>query len=136
MRGRAKGMLKALMLGIVIQEGRVHGYRVYKRLMGFGAGRWRPSIGTIYRTLCEMVEEGLLEREEEARGGRVVAYYTPTERGIGEFLERSRVFLERMELGLSLLTATLKRLRSLGVADRVVEERMKNLYDLLQEYLG
>ncbi len=135
-KGRAKGMLKALMLGIAIQEGRVHGYMVYKRLVGFGGGRWRPSIGTIYRMLNEMVEEGLLERRVEARGRRSVAYYTPTERGVSEFLERSRTFLERVQTGLSLLTATLKRLRSMGVVDVEVEERVKKLHRLLGDYVG
>lgn len=131
---KIKGMLKVLVLATIIREGKTHGYEVYKNLSKIRGEWWKPSIGTIYRVLNEMVSEGLISREEEKLGKRMIAYYTPTEAGIREFTVRSRVFLERTCLGLDLLTTTYKSLRRRGIADKSLESYLKKIYMLLSRF--
>ena len=131
---KAKGMLKAFMLGIIIQKGRVHGYEIYKNLIDLGKNKWRPSIGTIYRMLNEMVKEGLIEKQEIIEGKRTVIYYRPTQQGIIEFVVRSKLFLEKVYLGLSLLTATLQELKKAGMLDEELEQKVRKILELLKKY--
>ncbi len=131
---KAKGMLKAFMLGIIIQKGRVHGYEIYKDLIDLGKNKWRPSIGTIYRMLNEMVKEGLIEKQEIIEGKRTVIYYRPTQQGIIEFVVRSKLFLEKVYLGLSLLTATLQELKKAGMSDEELEQKVRKILELLKKY--
>jgi len=131
---KAKGMLKAFMLGIIIQKGRVHGYEIYKDLIDLGKNKWRPSIGTIYRMLNEMVKEGLIEKQEIIEGKRTVIYYRPTQQGIIEFVVRSKLFLEKVYLGLSLLTATLQELKKAGMTDEELEQKVRKILELLKKY--
>lgn len=131
---KAKGMLKAFMLGIIIQKGRVHGYEIYKDLIDLGKNKWRPSIGTIYRMLNEMVKEGLIEKQEIIEGKRTVIYYRPTQQGIIEFVVRSKLFLEKVYLGLSLLTATLQELKKVGMSDEELEQKVRKILELLKKY--
>lgn len=131
---RAKGMLKAFMLGIIIQKGRVHGYEIYKDLADLGRNRWRPSIGTIYRMLNEMVGEGLIKKQEITEGRRTIIYYRPTQQGISEFIKRSKLFLEKVHLGLSLLTATLQELKKAGMSDEELELKLRKVLEVLKKY--
>ncbi|MCD6084923.1 MAG: PadR family transcriptional regulator, partial [Desulfurococcales archaeon] len=96
--------------------------------------RWRPSIGTIYRMLNEMVGEGLIEKQEITEGRRTIIYYRPTQEGISEFIKRSKLFLEKVHLGLSLLTATLQELKKAGMSDRELELKLRKVLEVLKKY--
>lgn len=58
---------------LILNEGERHGYGLMKELRERPAGRWVLGPGTLYRTLREMLEQGLIEplgRPEDARGKR------------------------------------------------------------------
>ncbi len=125
MRKGRKGYLKTLITGIVIGKGRVHGYEIYRELVRISGEHWKPSIGTIYRLLGEMVEEGCLSKEETVIGHRRIIYYTPTEKGINEFLRISREFLDRVKIGLNLIAEALNRVDADKYHDVFKEIRYK-----------
>ena len=56
----------------------MHGYGVIQKLSELSGGRWRPSAGSIYPTLQQLEDEGLVVAEE--RDGRRVFVLTETGR--------------------------------------------------------
>lgn len=56
----------------------MHGYRIMRELAERTAGVWRPSPGSVYPTLQQLQDEGLV-REIESDGGRHT--YELTDRG-------------------------------------------------------
>jgi DNA-binding PadR family transcriptional regulator len=55
----------------------MHGYQVIQELESRSGGRWRPSAGSVYPTLQQLEDEGLV-RSEELDGRRT---YTLTDEG-------------------------------------------------------
>lgn len=132
---RGKGVLRMLILGIIILRGRTHGYEVFKelrRLAELAGCKWNPSLGTIYRFLNEMVDEGLIIKTEITKGKRSIACYEPTEKGVEEFIKAGRVFLNKMYISLKLLITIFHKLRARG---RDVED-LECLLTRIQKLLG
>jgi DNA-binding PadR family transcriptional regulator len=78
--GRARrGMIKAAVFA-ALAEGPMHGYQIMQRIEGLSGGAWRPSPGSVYPTLQEFEDRGLV-RGEEIDGKRV---YSLTETGAAE----------------------------------------------------
>jgi DNA-binding PadR family transcriptional regulator len=70
--GRAKrGMIKAAVFA-ALAEGPMHGYQIMQRIEELSGGAWRPSPGSVYPTLQEFEDRGLV-KSEEADGKRVYA---------------------------------------------------------------
>ncbi len=63
MRRRRTQVLRHLILAVLATNPKLHGYGIYKRIVYVTQSVWKPSIGTLYRTLNEMVNEGLVRRE-------------------------------------------------------------------------
>jgi Transcriptional regulator PadR-like family len=61
----------------VLQQGPMHGYQVIQELEVRSGGRWRPSAGSVYPTLQQLSDEGLI-RGEEVDGRRT---FTLTDAG-------------------------------------------------------
>jgi len=61
----------------VLLEQPMHGYQIITELEARSGGRWRPSAGSVYPTLQQLEDEGLV-RSEEHDGRRV---YTLTDAG-------------------------------------------------------
>jgi len=74
-----RGKVRPLILA-VLHSTPMHGYQVMQVLEARTGGRWRPSAGTIYPTLQQLEDEGLV-RTEEVDGRKV---YTLTESGRAE----------------------------------------------------
>ena len=77
--GRAmvrRGVRSAILAVLVDRP--MHGYQVIQHLEELSGGRWRPSAGSVYPTLQQLEDEGLV-RSEELDGRRV---YTLTKSGI------------------------------------------------------
>jgi DNA-binding PadR family transcriptional regulator len=68
------------MILAVLHEQPMHGYQVMRELESRTGGRWRPSAGTIYPTLQQLQDEGLVRTEEQE--GRKV--YRLTDEGKAE----------------------------------------------------
>ena len=64
----------------LLEDGPKHGYQLMKELQGRSGGVYRASAGTVYPTLQQLEDEGLIESEK--KDGRRV--YTLTEAGRAE----------------------------------------------------
>jgi DNA-binding PadR family transcriptional regulator len=75
--GVRRGDVKDAILTALATEP-MHGYGVIQTLTELSGGRWRPSAGSIYPTLQQLEDEGLVAAEE--RDGRRVFVLTETGR--------------------------------------------------------
>src|SRR5437867_843576 len=64
-----RGEIRPLILA-VLQQKPMHGYEVIQELEAQSGGRWRPSAGSVYPTLQQLEDEGLV-RSSEVDGRRV-----------------------------------------------------------------
>jgi DNA-binding PadR family transcriptional regulator len=71
-RGDVRGAILAL-----LTERPMHGYEMMQELEGRSGGAWRPSAGSIYPTLQQLEDEGLVKSEEVGDRRR----YTLTDAG-------------------------------------------------------
>lgn len=71
-----RGEIRPLILTTLTRRP-MHGYEVIQDLEAQSGGRWRPSAGSVYPTLQQLADEGLVTNEE-VDGRRV---YTLTEAG-------------------------------------------------------
>jgi DNA-binding PadR family transcriptional regulator len=62
-----RGDVRPLILA-ALQQQPMHGYQVIQELESQSGGRWRPSAGSVYPTLQQLEDEGLVHSEEV--GGR------------------------------------------------------------------
>ena len=71
-RGRrtARGDIRLAVLALVSEQPR-HGYEIIQEIAERSSGAWRPSPGSVYPTLSQLEDEGLV-RVEQAEGRRVV----------------------------------------------------------------
>lgn len=66
-RGRAgRGDIRAVILS-VLSEGPSNGYSIIKTIAERSGGVWRPSPGSVYPTLQQLVDEELIEATGEGR---------------------------------------------------------------------
>jgi DNA-binding PadR family transcriptional regulator len=74
-RGRGgmvrRGEIRPLILAVLASKP-MHGYEVITELEAQSGGRWRPSAGSVYPTLQQLADEGLVT-SEETDGRRVYA---------------------------------------------------------------
>jgi DNA-binding PadR family transcriptional regulator len=79
-RGRGgmvrRGEIRPLILAVLAAKP-THGYEVITELQARSGGRWRPSAGSVYPTLQQLADEGLVT-SEDVDGRRV---YTLTDAG-------------------------------------------------------
>jgi DNA-binding PadR family transcriptional regulator len=61
--GVRRGEIRPLILS-ALQARPMHGYEVIQELEARSGGRWRPSAGSIYPTLQQLTDEGLVTSEE------------------------------------------------------------------------
>ncbi len=73
-----KGVRPAILAVLLDQP--MHGYQVITELEARSGGRWRPSAGSVYPTLQQLEDEGLVRGQEQ--DGRKV--YTLTDAGRAE----------------------------------------------------
>jgi DNA-binding PadR family transcriptional regulator len=74
--GVRRGEIRPLILS-ALQTRPMHGYEVIQELESRSGGRWRPSAGSVYPTLQQLTDEGLVS-SDEVEGRRT---YTLTEAG-------------------------------------------------------
>ncbi len=98
---RRSSVIKYLALASLVSRGELHGYALYKEILYHVEPVWRPSIGTFYRVLGEMVKSGLIERR--ARGGRTT--YAITSSGLEALVNETLPHTAKMA---SILTQMLK----------------------------
>jgi DNA-binding PadR family transcriptional regulator len=80
---RRRGEVRVALLLLLAEEAR-NGYQLMQAIEERSGGRWRPSPGSIYPTLAQLEDEGLI-RATEHEGGKV---FELTEQGRGHVQER------------------------------------------------
>ncbi len=132
MRKRRCSFLRILILAILINERKLHGYSLYKKILYHTHMKWKPSIGTIYRTLNEMVKEELISKHTENRRYD----YIITSKGVEYFIENLRVPIAKMAgILATVLEAYLKVSEEEPyVLTKDIRERLRTLKEVLQKY--
>ena len=146
-RGRMRrGDIRTAILA-VLTENAGHGYDIISRLQEKSGGMWRPSAGSVYPTLQQLEDEGLVT-VAEADGKRV---YTVTEEGAAEAERRieeaggepwsvdvgSGVHPGHLFRSIGALTMAAKQIVAAGtpaqlaVAVKVTDDARKELYRIL-----
>ncbi len=104
-KGRQCGLLRFLILAHALIHGRTYGYGVLREVLQLSNGAWRPSVGTIYKVISELVSEGLLrEVGKERCKGRQVVYYELTDAGFKELRWMADWLILRISTGVKFLT--------------------------------
>lgn len=139
-----RGKVRPLILA-VLHDQPMHGYQIMQELETRTGGRWRPSAGTIYPTLQQLEDEGLVRLQEE--DGRKV--YSLTDAGRAEaadspltrhpwFANDSEQAVDLRRLAVQLIGAAMQ-VQKVGSADaqqqarEVLVETRRKLYGLLAE---
>ncbi len=133
-RAKRRGLLKLLTLSIIISHERIHGYNIYKELTRSPTYNWKPSIGTLYRLLNEMVEEGYIVKEETMYGNKRIVYYKPASKGIEEFQRIASLILCKVTVGFETLLPAIMTLKKKGYAGEDIDMKLKKILTLLNEY--
>jgi DNA-binding PadR family transcriptional regulator len=84
---RSRGDVRLAILGILDTEP-MHGYQLIREIAKRSDGRWRVSPGSVYPTLSQLEDEGLVRAEQS--GGRRV--FEITDDGRAEVSDRSEEF--------------------------------------------
>jgi DNA-binding PadR family transcriptional regulator len=138
-----RGDVRAAIL-VLLSEGPMHGYQVIQELTERSGGMWHPSPGSVYPTLQQLEDEGLV-RSSEADGRRV---YQLTDSGKAEvdrrgdepppwkMPTRGEHFMELREEGFGVFAATMQVVRTgspqqIGRAKAILTDARKRLYRLL-----
>ena len=66
-RRRPKGAVREAILSL-LAEGPANGYSLMKQIAERAEGEWSPSPGSVYPTLAQLVDEGLIEATGEGKG--------------------------------------------------------------------
>ena len=141
-RGEVRGLILA-----ALKDKPMHGYEVIQALEAQSDGRWRPSAGSIYPTLQQLADEGLVSGED-VEGRRV---YTITDAGrklADEGRERSpwteaeeddrtgATDIRKLALELAAAVMQVQRMgspRARREADKILTDARKQMYRLLAE---
>lgn len=84
---RGRGDVRLAVLGVLATQP-MHGYQVIREIAQRSRGQWRVSPGSVYPTLSQLADEGLVEAEE---GDGRRAYHL-TDLGCSEVREHSDAF--------------------------------------------
>ncbi len=149
-RGRLqarRGLIREAILGLLAEQP-MHGYQIIQELSTRTGGRWQPSAGSIYPTLQQLEDEGLvLPEEREGRrtfaltdAGRTAAADLPAGRPWSADAEgrdrRGRGELRGMTREIGIAALQVSRVGSpeaQAEAARILTETRRSLYRLLAE---
>jgi len=138
-----RGEIRPLILAALTARP-MHGYEVIQELEAQSGGRWRPSAGSVYPTLQQLADEGLVTSEEiDGRrtytltdAGRAAAAATPaSSRWSDEGQSRDP---DARRLGLQVVGAAMQVQRvgspdARREANRILTDARRQLYRLLAE---
>ncbi|NMH95782.1 PadR family transcriptional regulator [Pseudonocardia acidicola] len=149
-RGRrtSRGDVRAAVLALVAEQPR-HGYEIIQEITERSGGAWRPSPGSVYPTLSQLEDEGLV-RVEQTEGRRVVHLTEEGTRYVAEHREELDKVWESVRRDadedtgelwdqLSQLHAAAMQVMATGTPEQIetatatITEARKSIYRLLAE---
>jgi DNA-binding PadR family transcriptional regulator len=120
-RGRmGRGMIRVAIL-ILLNERPMHGYEMMTELEERTRGMWRPSPGSVYPTLAQLEDQGIV-RSEEVEDKRTFSL-TDEGRKVAQKLERKGAPWALLD-------------ESLGDEQRALHESLGQLYAAIQQIQG
>ncbi len=126
---RRSSVIKHLALASLVSRGKLHGYALYKEILYHVEPVWRPSIGTFYRVLGEMVKLGLIERRVSS--GRAI--YAITNAGLEALANETPPHTAKMA---SILTQMLKAYSKLPNRNEILSNpAIKDRLEMLKKTL-
>ena len=78
---RSRGDVRLAILALLREEPR-HGYQIIQEISERSGGSWKPSPGSVYPTVAQLADEGLVHTEKES--GRTVVHLTEAGRTFTE----------------------------------------------------
>jgi DNA-binding PadR family transcriptional regulator len=137
-----RGEIRPLILAVLTRRP-MHGYEVIQELEEQSGGRWRPSAGSVYPTLQQLADEGLVTSQEidgrrtytlTTEGQAAAAAAPPradwsVESGRGPDLRRPALELARA----ALQVAAVGTPRARREAERVLVDARREMYRLLAD---
>ncbi len=133
-KAKKSSFLKMLSLAILIRDGELHGYALYKKILYYTHMKWIPSIGTVYRVLNEMAREGLINKRVSGRK----YVYSVTDKGIEYFIQQTIPSVTKVSgILATALEAYLKIMdnrHGLQIITEDLRDRLKTLSKVLNEY--
>ncbi len=126
-------MLRHLVLAVLATESGLHGYGIYKRIVYVTQSVWKPSIGTLYRTLNAMVHEGLIHKGD-GEGRRTL--YRITGKGLETLVNETFPHATKSAGILTELIEAYRRMHSEGNLATLPEELKDRLLRLFKALEG
>jgi DNA-binding PadR family transcriptional regulator len=140
-----RGEVRPLILAVLRQKP-MHGYEVIQELEAQSGGRWRPSAGSVYPTLQQLADEGLVT-STEVDGRRTYTLTDEGQKAAAELGTRTPWAGSDAEepdqpnvarAGMQLMAATMQvqkigSSRARAEATRILSDARKQMYRLLSE---
>ena len=117
-RRSRRGDVRAAILALLAEQPR-HGYEIIQEIAERTGGAWRPSPGSVYPTLSQLEDEGLV-RVEQADGRRVVHLTEEGTRYVEEHRAELDAVWESVDRGDDDATALFEQLGQLHAAAQQV----------------
>jgi DNA-binding PadR family transcriptional regulator len=144
-RGRSirRGEIRPLILALLTRKP-MHGYEIIQLLEAQSGGRWRPSAGSVYPTLQQLSDEGLVTGEEVdgrrtytlTEAGREAAADAPEPPDWGDFDRDGDADLRKLAMQLAQAVQQVDRVGSAQARQesvRILTDARRQVYRLLAE---
>jgi DNA-binding PadR family transcriptional regulator len=95
-----KGSLATIILKLLEEKGRMYGYQITQEVKAISAGEFVITEGALYPMLHKLEAQGLLTVETETIGNRMRKYYSITNNGKKEVIDRMtemEAFIRQMQ---------------------------------------
>lgn len=95
-----KGSLATIILKLLGENGRMYGYQITQEVKALSAGEFVITEGALYPMLHKLEADGMLTVETEMIGNRMRKYYSITQNGKKEVVDRMaemEAFIRQMQ---------------------------------------
>lgn len=95
-----KGSLATIILKLLEEKGRMYGYQITQEVKAISAGEFVITEGALYPMLHKLEADGMLTVETEMIGNRMRKYYSITQNGKKEVVNRMaelEAFIRQMQ---------------------------------------
>jgi DNA-binding PadR family transcriptional regulator len=138
-----RGEVRPLILAALAQRP-MHGYELIQELEAQSGGRWRPSAGSIYPTLQQLSDEGLVTGEDVdgrrvytlTEDGRKASAENPTRAPWGDADDEPGHDMRQLAMQLAAAVIQVHRVgtpQARREATRILTDARKEMYKLLSE---
>jgi PadR family transcriptional regulator, regulatory protein PadR len=92
-----KGSLKTIVLKVLKEEGKLHGYAITRRVEELSGGKIKLTYGALYPVLHKLESDGVLVTDSENFNNRIRIYYRLTPHGLNVVEEKIKEMTEFIE---------------------------------------